>query len=153
MWLKFENKILKIVRVMVRAGLKKRVSRKTHLKFWVEYERRPARLRKNAKLNRKKNFPCMKSFASYSRRFKLNFKPKKNRFSENLHWCCPLRSTDDTQRKRSLPACGAAAKLHFIQPRRAAKKPPEKGSAPRPRGGISPPRPPTRAFTPLAPLP
>ena len=33
MWLKFEKKILKIVRVMVRAVLKKRVSRKTRLKF------------------------------------------------------------------------------------------------------------------------
>ena len=31
MWLKFEKKILKIVRVMVRAILKKRVSRKTRL--------------------------------------------------------------------------------------------------------------------------
>ena len=35
MWLKFEEKILKIVRVMVRAVLEKRVSRKTHLKFWT----------------------------------------------------------------------------------------------------------------------
>ena len=33
MWLKFEKKILKIVRVMVRAVLKKRVSRKTRLSF------------------------------------------------------------------------------------------------------------------------
>ena len=33
MWLKFEKKILKIVRVMVRAVLKKRLSRKTRLKF------------------------------------------------------------------------------------------------------------------------
>ena len=33
MWLKFETKILKIVRVMMRAVLKKRVSRKTRLKF------------------------------------------------------------------------------------------------------------------------
>ena len=33
MWLKFEEKILKIVRVMVRAVLKKHVSRKTRLKF------------------------------------------------------------------------------------------------------------------------
>ena len=32
----------------------------------------------------------MKPFASYSRRFKLNFKPKKNDFIKNLHWCCPL---------------------------------------------------------------
>ena len=31
MWLKFEKTILKIVRVMVRAVLKKRVSRKTRL--------------------------------------------------------------------------------------------------------------------------
>ena len=37
---------------MVRAVLKKRVSRKTRLKFWVEYERRLTRLRKHAKLNR-----------------------------------------------------------------------------------------------------
>ena len=33
MWLKFEKKILKIVRVMLRAVVKKRVSRKTDLKF------------------------------------------------------------------------------------------------------------------------
>ena len=33
MWLKFEKKILKIIRVMVRTILKKRVSRKTRLKF------------------------------------------------------------------------------------------------------------------------
>ena len=33
MWLKFEKKILKIVRVMVSAVLKKRVSRNTRLKF------------------------------------------------------------------------------------------------------------------------
>ena len=56
MCLKFEKKILKIVRVMVRAVLKKRVSRETRLKFGVEYDRRPTRLRNNAKLNRKKNF-------------------------------------------------------------------------------------------------
>ena len=37
MWLKFEKKILKIVRVMVRAVLKKRVSRKTRLKFRVVF--------------------------------------------------------------------------------------------------------------------
>ena len=37
MWLKFEKKILKIVRVMVRAVLKKRVSRKTRLKFSVVF--------------------------------------------------------------------------------------------------------------------
>ena len=36
MWLKFEKKILKIVRVMVRAVLKKRASRKTRLKFWMK---------------------------------------------------------------------------------------------------------------------
>ena len=32
MWLKFEKEILKIVRVMVRAVLKKRVSKKTRLR-------------------------------------------------------------------------------------------------------------------------
>ena len=37
MWLKFEKKILKIVRVIVRAVLKKHASRKTRLKFWVEF--------------------------------------------------------------------------------------------------------------------
>ena len=37
MWLKFEQKILKIFRVMVRAVLKKRVSRKTRLKFRVVF--------------------------------------------------------------------------------------------------------------------
>ena len=37
MWLKFEKKILKIVRVMVRAFLKKRDSWKTRLKFWVVF--------------------------------------------------------------------------------------------------------------------
>ena len=31
----------------------------------------------------------MKLCASYSRRFKLNFK-QKNDFLKNLHWCCPL---------------------------------------------------------------
>ena len=37
MWLKFEKKILKIVRDIVRAVLKKRVSRKTRLKVWVVF--------------------------------------------------------------------------------------------------------------------
>ena len=32
----------------------------------------------------------MKPFASYSRRFQLNFKPKKTEFLKNVHWCCPL---------------------------------------------------------------
>ena len=35
-------------------------------------------------------FSCMKPFASYSRRFKINFKPEKTDFLKNLHWCCPL---------------------------------------------------------------
>ena len=37
MWLKFEKKILKIIRVMVGVVLKQRVSRKTRLKFWVVF--------------------------------------------------------------------------------------------------------------------
>ena len=37
MWLKFEKKILKIVRDTVRAVLKKRVSRKTRFEFWVVF--------------------------------------------------------------------------------------------------------------------
>ena len=57
------------------------------------------------------------------------------------------------QRKRSLPACGAAVKLHFIERQRAAEKPPEKGSAPGSRGGTSPPRSPTGAFAPWTPYP
>ena len=32
----------------------------------------------------------MKPLASYSRRFKLNFKPKKTDFLKNLHWRCRL---------------------------------------------------------------
>ena len=32
----------------------------------------------------------MKPFASYSRRFKLNFKPKQNRFSEKFTLVLPL---------------------------------------------------------------
>ena len=52
--------------------------------------RGPTRLRKNAKLNRKQIFSCIKPFASYSRRFKLNFKPKKNRFSEKFTLVLPL---------------------------------------------------------------
>ena len=36
-------------------------------------------------------FFCMKRFAWYSRRFKLNFKPKKTDFLTNLHWCYPLK--------------------------------------------------------------
>ena len=95
MWLKFEKKISKIVRVIVRAVLKKRVSRKTRLKFWVEYERRPTRLRKKTKLNRKKKFSYMKPFASYSRRFKLNFKQKKTDFLKSVHWCCPFKAVID----------------------------------------------------------
>ena len=42
-------------------------------------------------------------------------------------------------------------KLHFIEPRRAAEKLPEKGSAPGPRMGTSLPRPPTGAFAPWTP--
>ena len=37
MWLKFEETIVKIVRVMAYAVLKKRVSRKTRLKFYVVF--------------------------------------------------------------------------------------------------------------------
>ena len=39
------------------------------------------------------------------------------------------------QKQRSFPACGAAVKFHFIVVRRAAQKPPERGSVPGPRGG------------------
>ena len=104
MWFQLGKKILKIARVMVRAVLKKRVLRKTRFEknaFKVlsncvhsaGSRIRPTRLRKNAKLNRIFFFSCMKPFASYSRRFKLNFKPKKTDFLKNLHWCCPLRKT------------------------------------------------------------
>ena len=41
-------------------------------------------------IEQKNIFSCMKSFASYCRRFKLNFKPKKTDFLKNVHWCCPL---------------------------------------------------------------
>ena len=41
-------------------------------------------------VKQKKKFLCMKPFASYSTRFKLNFKQKKTDFLKNLHWCCPL---------------------------------------------------------------
>ena len=45
----------------------------------------------------------MKPFASYSRRFKLNFKQKKNDFLKNLHWCCPLtRDISETKRANDL---------------------------------------------------
>ena len=52
------------------------------------------------------------------------------------------------QRKRSLPACGAAVQLHFIIARRAADKPLERDSAPGPRGGGGSP-----SDLPLGPLP
>ena len=42
----------------------------------------------------------MKPFASYSTRFKLNFKPKKTDFLKNLHWCCPLRALDQWYRQK-----------------------------------------------------
>ena len=58
---------------MVRAVLKKRVSRKTRLKFWVETPDTPQEKRE---IKEKTEF-IMYPFASYSRRFKLNFKPQK----------------------------------------------------------------------------
>ena len=36
----------------------------------------------------------MKPFASYSRRFKLNFKARKTVFLKNLHWGFPLKPSD-----------------------------------------------------------
>ena len=44
-------------------------------------------------IKQKEKFSCMKPFASYSRRFKLNFKPKKTDFLKNLNWCCPLSAS------------------------------------------------------------
>ena len=58
------------------------------------------------------------------------------------------------QKKRFFPAYGAAVKLHFIVPRRAAEKPPERGSAPALGGGgrgLSPNLPP--GHSPLDHLP
>ena len=46
------------------------------------------------------------------------------------------------QTKRSLPACGAAVKLHFIVPWRAVEKPPDRSSLSGPLdrkgGGVAP---------------
>ena len=68
---------------MVRAVLKKRLSRKTRLKFragvliaQLAVWETPDMPQEKREIKQKKNVSCMKSFASYSRRFKLNFKPK-----------------------------------------------------------------------------
>ena len=69
---------------------------------------------------------------------KLN-KLKKKTFVESRGAtliCCQLNTTRnwinyfiwDRQRKRYFPACGPAVKLHFIVPRQAVEKPPERGS-------------------------
>ena len=95
MWLKFQKKILKIVRVMVPAVLKKRVSRKTSLKFWVVFIAQvavwetPDTPQEKREIKQKKKISCMKPFASYFRRFKLNFK-QKNRVSEKFTRVLPL---------------------------------------------------------------
>ena len=98
MWLKFEKKIWKIVRVMVRAVLKKCVSRKTRSKFQavvfiaqVAVWETPDTPREKREIKQKFFFSCMKPFASYSRRFKLNFKQKK-RFSEKFTLVLPLKT-------------------------------------------------------------
>ena len=81
---------------MVRAVLKKRVSRKTRLKFWVVFIEHvavwetPYTPQEKRKIKQKFFFSCMKPFASYSRRFKLNFKPK-NRFSKKFTLVLPLK--------------------------------------------------------------
>ena len=76
---------------------------KRRLKFWVEFlgylpsrcvysaGETPDTPQEQREIKQKKNFSCMKPFASYSRRFKLNFKRKKTDFLKNLHWCCPLK--------------------------------------------------------------
>ena len=89
---------------MVRAVLKKRVSRKTRLKFelsslgtfragvfiaQVAVREKPDTPQEKREMKQKKTFSQMKPFASYSRRFKLNLQPKKNDFLKNLHWCWP----------------------------------------------------------------
>ena len=45
-------------------------------------------------IKQKKNVSCMKPFASYSRRFKLNLKPTKNRFSAKFTLLLPLNMVD-----------------------------------------------------------
>ena len=57
------------------------------------------------------------------------------------------------QKQRSFPACGAAVKFHFIVVRRAAQKPPERGSVPGPRGGGASPVPPDGASASWTPSP
>ena len=101
MWLKPEKKILKIVRVIVRAVSKKRCFEKNAFSFVAVWET-PDTPQEKREIEQKKKISSMKPFASYSRRFKLNFKPKKTEFLKNLHWCCPLSnpqiytsSTDD----------------------------------------------------------
>ena len=42
----------------------------------------------------------MKPFASYSGRFKLNFKPNKTDFLKNLHCRCPLKVYSTLNRSR-----------------------------------------------------
>ena len=81
---------------MVRAVLKKCISRKTRLKFragvfiaQVAVWETPDTPQEKREI-KQTFFLCMKPFASYSRRFKLNFKQKKNDFLKNLHWCCLL---------------------------------------------------------------
>ena len=73
---------------MVRAILKKRVSRKMRLVLSWVWET-PEMPQEKREIKQKKNFSCMKPFASYSRRFKLNFK-QKNRFSEKFTLVLPL---------------------------------------------------------------
>ena len=75
---------------MVRAVLKKRVSRRTRLKFWVVFIAQvalwetPDTPQEKRGIKQKFLFLCVKPFATYSRRFKLNFKPKTD-FLQNLH--------------------------------------------------------------------
>ena len=81
---------------MVRAVLKKRVSRKTRLKFslivfiaQIAVWEMPDTPQEKREIKQKFFFSCVKPFASYSRRFKLNFKQKK-RFFEKCTLVLPL---------------------------------------------------------------
>ena len=100
MWLKFEKKILKVVRAVLKieniencaCRFEKTCFEKNAFKVssWV-WETPDTPQEKREIKQTIFFFSCMKPFVSYFRRFKLNLKPKKNRFSEKFTLVLPLK--------------------------------------------------------------
>ena len=74
----------------------------------------------------------------FSYTLSMNFSNKKNSAKFQMY-ILYIYIIWNRRRKRSFPACGAAVKLHFIVPRRAAEKPPERVPPLDPGEGHRPP--------------